>query len=187
MTTTEKKTGKYYTGVGSRKAPPDAIDLMKRIAFKLAGLGYHLRSGGADGADTAFEDGVFEHCSLWADLSKYQSIYIPWKGFKGRDNKVDKLPNNLMKKAEELAASVHPAWGNCTSAARALHARNAYQVLGDRLDEPSKFLICWAPPTNWGVKGGTNTAWQIAKLYNVPRFNLAVPEDRARVERWLGV
>lgn len=187
MTTTEKKIGKYYTGVGSRKAPPDAVELMKRIAFKLAGLGYHLRSGGAEGADTAFEDGVFEYCALWADLAKYQSIYIPWKGFKGRDNKMDKLPNALMKKAEELAATVHPAWENCTSTARVLHARNAYQVLGDQLDDPSKFLICWAPPTNWGVKGGTNTAWQIAKLYNVPRFNLAVQEDRERVEKWLGM
>ena len=187
MTTTGRKTGKYYTGVGSRETPAGVMVLMQRIAFKLAGLGYHLRSGGAAGADSAFEAGVFEHCSLWADISKYQSIYIPWRGFSGRDNAVDKLPNALSAQALDIASKVHPAWERCSPAVKALHSRNVYQVLGDQLEEPSKFLICWAPPTKTGVKGGTNTTWQLAKLHNVPRFNLAVQEDRARVEKWLGV
>ena len=176
---------KYYTGVGSRNTPPEILSLMKKIAYKLADKGYHLRSGGADGADTAFEYGVFEHCSLWADLSRYQSIYIPWKGFNGRKNVGDKLPDDSSKRAEELASSVHPAWDKCSPAAKKLHTRNAYQVLGDTLDNPSSFLICWAPPTSTGVKGGTNTAWQLAKKYGVPCFNLADEGDKQRIMNWL--
>jgi predicted Rossmann fold nucleotide-binding protein DprA/Smf involved in DNA uptake len=44
----------YYTGVGSRKTPPDVLSLMTRIATHLDSLGKILRSGGAKGADDLF-------------------------------------------------------------------------------------------------------------------------------------
>lgn len=49
---------KYYSGVDSRKTPPNILDLMTKVAQKLAGQGWVLPSGGADGADSAFETGV---------------------------------------------------------------------------------------------------------------------------------
>jgi len=39
-----------YSGIGSRETPDDILELMKAVAYKLAGRGYTLRSGGADGA-----------------------------------------------------------------------------------------------------------------------------------------
>jgi len=49
---------KYYTGVGSREIPNEIIALMKRVSSKLSKSGWVLRSGGAVGADSAFESGA---------------------------------------------------------------------------------------------------------------------------------
>ena len=48
-----------YAGIGSRRRTPDHIlRIMTLLAFKLEGLGFVLRSGGAQGCDKAFESGV---------------------------------------------------------------------------------------------------------------------------------
>ena len=49
---------KIYAGIGSRTTPKVILDLMTSFAKIYAGKGYTLYSGGADGADTAFEYGV---------------------------------------------------------------------------------------------------------------------------------
>ena len=49
---------RYYTGVGSRETPPEVISVMEDAAFRLAGLGFTLRSGKAEGADAAFQRGM---------------------------------------------------------------------------------------------------------------------------------
>ena len=47
----------YYAGIGSRETPGLMLGAFARIGEFLAKKGYTLRSGGADGADTAFEVG----------------------------------------------------------------------------------------------------------------------------------
>ena len=47
----------YYAGVGSRETPQDVLKIMWKIGKHLADKGYTLRSGGARGADAAFENG----------------------------------------------------------------------------------------------------------------------------------
>jgi hypothetical protein len=42
---------RLYTGVGSRETPPDILDLMTRLAQRLAAIGWVCRTGGALGAD----------------------------------------------------------------------------------------------------------------------------------------
>ena len=49
---------KYFAGIGSRETPQDILKLMTKSAYRLEQLGYVLRSGGARGADKAFELGV---------------------------------------------------------------------------------------------------------------------------------
>ena len=58
------EVAKYYTGIGSRETPDSILSLFNDIVFQLAGLGYTLRSGGADGADTAFEEGCSEKMTI---------------------------------------------------------------------------------------------------------------------------
>ena len=159
----------FYTGVGSRKTPPDVLALMSRIARKAAQSGYVLRSGGADGADKAFESG----CDM---VGGPKEIYYA---------------KQATAEAMDIAAQFHPAWNACTEYARKLHGRNAFQVLGLTLDNPSERLICWTPDgcvthaQRSRATGGTGTAISIADAYHVPICNLAIAAHRAIMEEWV--
>lgn len=134
---------------------------MKEIGKYLAQHHWTLRSGGADGADFAFEIGCDEG-------SGTKEIYLPWKGF---NNSTSSL-YSPMQAAFDLAATIHPVWNKLTIGAKKLHARNCHQVLGLNLDTPSSLLICW---TKDGKEvGGTATAIKLAKQYNVRVINLAI-------------
>lgn len=134
----------YYTGVGARKTPPHVLKVMTKLAARLSDLGLTLRSGGAQGADTAFEHGAIA-----------KDIYTA---------------KDTTEQAMEIASQYHPAWHRCSDYAKRLHARNVFQVIGADLATPSKFLICW---TEGGkTVGGTATAIRIADAYSVPVFNL---------------
>lgn len=148
----------FYTGIGSRQTPEEIQWHMMHLAEDLAALGYVLRSGGANGADTAFEVG----CDRKGGTKE---IYLPWQGFNNRKGLV---LNEYA--AEKMASSLHPAWHNCNDSARKLHTRNVYQVLGQDLTTPSKFVVCW---THGGrVVGGTATAIRLAFSQGIPVFNL---------------
>lgn len=171
---------KYYTGVGSRSTPPEVMSLMTSIASKLEELGYSLRSGAADGADTAFEQGVVN------PLNK--QIFIAWNGFHGRydsEEGVFNVKGQAVIQAEEIASSIHPAWDRLSRGAKGLHSRNIFQCLGATLDVPSKFLICYAEVDKHEIPtGGTHTAWECAKRNNIPCFNLFFEEDRERLTKF---
>lgn len=94
---------KYYTGVGSRSTPQDIMELVTQVATKLEALGYSLRSGAADGADTGFENGVTN------PLNK--QIFIAWEGFSSRyssEKGVYNVRGQVVLRAEEIASSIHP-------------------------------------------------------------------------------
>ena len=148
---------KYYSGIGSRSTPPEILDKMRDIAKYLAGKEYTLRSGGADGADEAFEFG----CDL---VDSDKQIFLPWKNFNGNPS-----PLLFSKINWDLAEKFHPKWDNLSLPVRQLIARNSAQILGLAHDEPSKFVLCW---TEGGkMVGGTSQALRIAKDYNIPIFN----------------
>ena len=186
---------RYYTGVGSRETPPEIMTLMTRIAGKLAREGWTLRSGGADGADWAFEEGWLDWFLNEGDKSQdvRAELFLPWAGFNlhvpgitdaGCIIHGDSEP--IMQRAFQCASTIHPAWERLKPGAKKLHGRNVFQVLGKDLDTPSKFLVCWAPVDKHGVpKGGTRTAWVLAQRENIPCFNLKNEEDRRRIEKWL--
>jgi len=156
---------KFYTGIGSRETPQSILEFMRDIAIYLRNDGYILRSGGADGADSAFENGAI--CNA--------HIFLPWKNFNDNPSPL----YNITKEAEAMAEKYHPWFRNLKQGARKLHSRNCYQVLGENLDTPSEFLICWTPG---GLEtGGTSQALRIAKDYNIRIYNLAKEED---LEYW---
>jgi hypothetical protein len=170
----------YYAGVGSRNTPPHILVLMQLIAFRLAEMGWVLRSGAAPGADQAFQRGVEEWIAKRANVNlfDYCQIYIPWHTFGKMDlthrPEVHVLGDYDYTRANSIAAEIHPAWDNCSIAAKSLHSRNVFQVLGTTFDQPVKMCICWAEPTRDGnVKGGTRTAWVLAKQHGAKCINLA--------------
>lgn len=180
---------KYYTGVGSRSTPIHVCELMDRIGSRLFRLGWTLRSGGADGADQAFETNILD--------SEKREIFIPWNGFNGYGQSLEdpgvvfhpgaipleKIEVPLRLKALSMVEQVHPAFGKLSLAAKKLHARNAFQVLGRDLKTPSKFLICWTP--NGEAVGGTATAIKIAERERIPVFNLANESHLARLKKFI--
>jgi hypothetical protein len=74
--------------------------------------------------------------------------------------------------AKEIAATIHPAWHNCSDYAKGCHGRNVYQVLGEDLKTPVSFVICWTPEGK--EVGGTRTAIVLAKRHKIPVYNLAL-------------
>jgi hypothetical protein len=127
------------------------------IAQRLAALGWVLRSGGAVGADIAFEEGA-----------KEKEIY------RGSD---------ATDEALRVAARLHPAWDRCSDHARRLLARNVFQVLGPDLCTPSDMVICWT--LDGKDTGGTAIALRIAQEHAIPVFNLFDPKATMALEEAL--
>lgn len=148
-----------YTGIGARSTPDMYLGFMVFVGGELAKRNYTLRSGAADGADSAFERGC--------DLSNgKKEIFLPWQGF----NKSQSEFYFISQKAYDLAKSFHPMWNKCNYVARKFHARNCYQVLGFDLETPTSFIICYTENGSGG--GGTGQALRIAKHHNIPIFDL---------------
>lgn len=170
-----------YAGVGSRQTPNEIIDVMNSIGYHLGRQGYILRSGGADGADTAFEVG----CDL---ANGAKEIYLPWKNFNNNKSALF----TPTQEAYEIASIHHPYFNNLKDAAKLLMARNTHQVLGKNCKSPCLMVVCWTIDKADGVKiklsnkpGGTGQAIRLANTYNIPVFNLCNPKTLKMWRKWL--
>ena len=168
------RKGGFYAGIGSRGTPADVLELMTSLSAALERDGMILRTGGAEGADMAFEAGISDPAN--------RIIYIPWKGFSGRGDELNVVSSYTAVHAE-IAAGAHPRWGFCGRGARALHTRNVAQVLGDDCETPSEFVICWT--VTGGAHGGTGQAIRIAEGAGIPVVNLRLEEARSAAEAYL--
>jgi hypothetical protein len=171
---TEQK--RYYAGIGSRQTPEPILKVMEQIGKFLAERGWILRSGGADGADSAFERG----CD--AGQGK-KEIYLPWKGFNNNSSDLFLKSHHLKgtkEKAFEIASQYHPVWEQLSYGAQCLMARNVYQVLGQDLATPVSMVICY----NLGgfTHGGTSQAMRIARDRAIPIFRLNDEEELVRIK-----
>ena len=157
---------KYYTGIGSRRAPQEILDLMTSIAIHLANEGYILRSGGADGSDKYFEIGANR-----VDTS-LKEICLP-KNFP--------LDGDLYQTAKGLLQP-HIVFqlDNTKEYVRKLLSRNMQQLFGKNLDlnNRSEFVICWTPTLDYDDfdAGGTRYACLSARANGIPIYNLLEKE-----------
>ena len=177
-----------YAGIGSRETPPDVLSDMRAIARQLATKGWTLRSGAADGADRAFEEGALDAAQTPYRGAPRPEVYLPWPSF-NEDNRAmigtRYYITEPQPEAFAIARQHHPAWHRCTGAAKSLHARNVHQILGPDVTRPilSRFVICWTKGGEGG--GGTGQALRIAKHYGVPCFDLARQADYDRIVKGL--
>lgn len=146
---------RYYAGIGSRETPESLKPTIERIVKRLNELRYTLRSGGADGADTFFE----EHATN-------KEIFLPWKGF----NKNASALFNISGDSYKMASQFHPTYERLSEGAKKLMARNCHQVMGGDLKTPVEFVICWTKDGK--ASGGTGQAIRIAEHWNIPVWNL---------------
>lgn len=159
----------YYCGIGSRRTPTEVCDRMTLIASRLEKLNFILRSGGAKGADSAFETGVKD--------SKNKKIYYaadalkhPWT--------FDLVQNYL--------PSDRTGFENWKPYIKKLLARNMLQVLGET-NEPVRFVICWTPTLNYSTSecGGTGYALRLAEDVGIKIFNFKDPAQEESLNNTL--
>lgn len=139
-----------YAGIGARATPTNILVTMTKIATHLRENLYDLRSGGARGADMAFEAGA----------SFRKEIF---------------RANDTTKDALLMAEQDHPAWAKLNPYVRQLMGRNAMILLGQELDAPVEMVICWTPDGK--IIGGTGHSLRIAMRHKIPIYNLALGED----------
>lgn len=183
-----------YTGIGSRETPAEVVGVMEDAAYRLARMGFVLRSGKAAGADAAFQRGAqrFEGAKC--------EIFIPWRGFTGGDGLIgdwditlDAVDRQFPEHAEmrwEWVKEVHGGWERLSQGARKLHERNVHQLFGADLGNAylnqSKFVLYYALETKKGdPKGGTATAVNLAKKQGIRTLNLLHDKNREVLEKFL--
>ena len=172
---------KIYTGIGARDTPKEILDVMYDIGVDLGDWGYVLRSGAAEGADAAFEEG----CDF---VRGQKEIYLPWPGFNNSDSpRVGTGPNT-----EKIAEKIYGArWNSISSAVQKLMARDIPQVSGLNLDLPSDFVVCWTPDgcrtksDRTKQTGGTGQAIAYADTLSVPVFNLYNKDEHTRLMKFI--
>lgn len=166
-----------YTGIGARKTPGNILHSMVQVGEYMAKTGHLLRSGGAEGADRAFEIGC-DYKTLGA-----KEIFLPVKGWKGNDS----LNYTVSQEAMAIASRFHPRWDPLPTFVKLLMGRNAYQILGLNLKIKTDFIVCWTPDGK--VVGGTGQALRMAAHYEIPIINfgsLSSDEVSEKLMRILG-
>ena len=147
-----------YTGIGHRDTPEHILALFREVGAFLASKNCVLRSGGAQGADSAFEEGCDQRNGA-------KEIYLPYKGFRGNKSELYGIADD--EAALTLAAKYHQRWSSLSQKAKLLIGRNVYQVLGKDLKTVSDFIICYSVKPS-----GTNMTLRVAADYNVSIYNL---------------
>ena len=166
-----------YAGIGSRQTPDATLRDMTLMAQWLSRTGWHLASGGALGADTAFARGA---------PAGQRTLYLPWADYNRLAGPDCVIPEpSDMEACIALAARLHPAWDKCSQATRRMHGRNAAILLGPRLDTPVAAVVAWTPGGT--IEGGTGMGLRIAAEHGIEVLNLATMKPRAACERLLDI
>lgn len=172
----------YYTGIGSRNIPTNIFDTFYGLG-QVLGETYQgepvfvLRSGGASGADTAFERGCDSR-------SGEKQIFLPWKGFNKNDSPYFEIPEQAFAIAKDVYGKY---WNRLKPATKKFMARNVQQILGPDLDCESSLVVCWTPDgctteqDRSRKTGGTGQAIALASRLDIPVFNLYNPNDIYRL------
>lgn len=173
---------RYYTGVGSRDITQEEYRLLKQIGTRMSELGYWLRSGAADGSDSAFQHGA---CY---DQEIKTEIWIPWKSFQSELQQGTPYVNyyiptkDMFETARNffIEKKIIPWYDNMPQGPKALHGRNYYQVVGFPSENNlSKVCIYCADESRKGdVAGGTRSAVMVARYFSIPTYNIRIKEQK---------
>lgn len=184
----------YITIVGSRTIPDTHAQMLSDIGCIQTSRRYCIRSGGAAGSDEAGHQGALRS-PIFNEVGV--EIYLPWNGMKRDDLPTlfhdpskgifdaSRFPN--FEEAERISLRARGSWVGLKQGGIKLHTRNAYQPLGIDLNTPSNAVVLYAEPIGKGkgVKGGTNTAYQIAASRMIRIINIYKDEDYRLMEAFI--
>ncbi|WP_411839943.1 macro domain-containing protein [Paracoccus sp. ME4] len=165
----------FYAGIGARKTPADVLALMREVGALAADAGLGLRSGGAIGADSAFQDGATDAGS------GLQQIFLtkPRRGMAHGIVNLDPVFKRLARNFHPAPAAITPDPDDPDDRRHwmlNLMSRNGCQLFGADFTNPSNAVICW---TEGGlIDGGTGQAIRMANSVGMPVINLGSPDLR---------
>lgn len=145
-----------YAGIGSRETPEQILQEMEDIAYRLGKLNFTLRSGGAIGADLAFERGCDK-------INGDKSIFYS---------------EDATEESIELALKFHPnpkALKKKGKYVLGLMGRNMQIISGINLDNNVDFVVCWTKDGK--DSGGTGQALRYCQNINIAIYNLFNDSD----------
>lgn len=152
-----------YTGIGNRELS-DAVDgdfglpvaeVMQKLAMELEKRGYTLFSGGAKGADVAFESGVAD--------SAHKKIFTA---------------SDATDETRAIARAHKLPGENLLGRKLDHYAREVFQVFGADQKTPVDFVLCYtrdgceSHETRSEATGGTGFAIELASRNGIPVINL---------------
>lgn len=175
-----------YTGVGSRELTKQGAAMVRDVANALYEHQYILSTGdAAQGCDDVFWDQTPDG---------YKKRYGPFgKTVYSVQTCVIDPEQPSYEIANRIAGLTHPAWRWIPDWMKELHTRNVFQVLGEQVNCPSEFLVCWTPDGAESCSetskktGGTGTAIRVADTFGVPVFNLQRSDAVDRLASYLGI
>ena len=144
------------------------------MAGWLARTGWHLATGGADGADTAFAAGA---------PAGRRTLWLPWPGYNGhrRAGLPRAVSRSELSACMDLAAACIPHGSGVRRAVRKLHARNVTILLSKPATGPSMPRCCM--DGRGVVTGGTGMGIRIAEAHGIPVLNLGSMSPRSVCEQ----
>lgn len=148
------------TGIGSRNTPKDICNIFTEIGKEIKNRNWWCRSGGARGADYAFEKGAEKNCIVYLPSNNYNYS----RGACG----IERCPG-FNNDAFNIVLQHEPYAEKLSTFIKCLKVRNVYQILGESLNNRSDAVICWTP--NGDIIGGTGLALKIARQFGTPIFN----------------
>jgi len=147
-----------YAGIGSRTTPKNIKFIMCELAERLEDEGHILRSGGAIGADTAFEHGI--------KYPKNKQIFYA----------SNNVPFWCFEKIKKYIPKNRPPFEKWKSYAKKIVARNMQIFFGNDF-QTVDFVICWTPFIDYTDAGGTGYILRCAHEHNIPIYNLYIKHD----------
>lgn len=159
-----------YTGIGSRSTPIVVLNLMTEIGSYFGKHGVTLRSGGAIGADSAFEAGcdfaggpkeIFFPSREFNNRSALSQTNLYYMGGPGVNTELAMICAERVWNKRSLPVQ----WNKLKEYTKLLMARNCFQVLGAQLSNPTKLIICWTEDGE--ASGGTGQAISMAHQINM--------------------
>jgi len=184
---------RFVAIVGSREAPEEALAMARGLGRALTDRSIAVSSGDADGMDLAGYEGAltspsFDLVGARIFLAKH-CVHYQTRPPRYADERIffDASQFYNWEEAQQYAFEARGSFERLGPYGIALHTRNAYQILLDDLKSPVGSVVYWARPIGkkGQVKGGTNTAVQIARRFNVPQVNLYTDEGMRKIESYI--
>ena len=161
---------------GNPDAPPEIIERMIQIAKRLEAMEFTVRIGGMQGIEDAIEKAI-----------EKKEVHLPFKDF---DQKQSKF-TYVSERATAVAKMFFPNWDAMKKGVQLFLAKNARVLMGQRVDSPALFFVCWTQDGVESFKDTTNRTGftghsiAIASALGIPIFNLGNPTAEQRLNMYL--